>query len=78
MEAWQWVLQLLEKLQSDALPPRTHALVRAEVAKTKRTSWANTTIDALLARHTGPADDFDLIATKFCQETNADSLEGYC
>jgi alkylhydroperoxidase family enzyme len=68
LEIHTYMLQLLEKPQSEALPPRTHALVRAEVATTNRTSWANATIDTLLARHTGPLDEIDLMATSLAKK----------
>jgi len=46
-----YMLQLLERPQSELLPAWVHARVRARVAELNRSVWAKPTIDALLARH---------------------------
>jgi alkylhydroperoxidase family enzyme len=51
LERHAYMLELLEQPQSKSLPPRTHALVRAAVAKLNQSIWAQPTIEALLDRH---------------------------
>jgi alkylhydroperoxidase family enzyme len=51
LERHSYMMELLERPQSETLSPRTHALIRAEVARINRSTWSKATIDTLLARH---------------------------
>ena len=68
LDTYFYMLELLERPQSDGLAPRTHALVRAQVARTNRTSWSSHAIGGLLARHGSTPDGFDQQATELAHK----------
>lgn len=68
LDTYTYMLKLLEQPQSSGLPPRTHALIRKEVATINKTTWSAATISELLARNSGPLEAIDQLATSLVQK----------
>lgn len=51
MDRHAYMIELLERPQSESLPAGTHARVRARVAELNRSVWARPTLEALIERY---------------------------
>jgi alkylhydroperoxidase family enzyme len=68
LDTYSYMLQLLEGPQSNALPPKTHALVRAEVATINKSTWSAVTINELLAQNPVGSEFIDQMAIGLAQK----------
>jgi alkylhydroperoxidase family enzyme len=68
VDTYSYMLQLLERPQSNELPPGTHALVRAEVATINRSTWSAATINELLAQNPVGSEPIDQMAIRLAKK----------